>query len=276
MPRRAFRLAYDGRPYHGFQRQPSVPTVEDALFDALRDLDVLDTDADKPTGYAAAGRTDAGVSAVGQVVAFDAPDWLAPPALNGGLPAAVRAWAHADPGPEFHATYDCTARAYRYHLLAPDADRERARTVADAVVGTHDLHNLTDDDGDTVRTVHAATVARDGDYLVLDVRAEGFLHNLVRRLAALVRAVATGAAPESKVERVLSPEPLPGPEGVPVAPAGPLVFVDATYPGVSFERDPEAAASAREVFGERAATARTRSRALGTVLQSVEDGVEDA
>ena len=56
---RAYRVAYDGRPYHGFQRQPDVPTVEDAVFDALRELDVLAPDAAKPEGYAAAGRSRA-------------------------------------------------------------------------------------------------------------------------------------------------------------------------------------------------------------------------
>jgi tRNA pseudouridine38-40 synthase len=52
----AFRIAYDGQPYRGFQRQPDVPTVEDALLGALRDLDVLPADADTPPGSAAAGR----------------------------------------------------------------------------------------------------------------------------------------------------------------------------------------------------------------------------
>jgi tRNA pseudouridine(38-40) synthase len=74
----AYRVAYDGRPFHGFQRQPDVATVEDALFDALRNLGVLADDAAKPAGYAAAGRTDAGVSAVAQTVAFEAPEWLTP------------------------------------------------------------------------------------------------------------------------------------------------------------------------------------------------------
>ncbi|MFB6218385.1 MAG: tRNA pseudouridine(38-40) synthase TruA, partial [Halobacteriaceae archaeon] len=62
---RAFRLAYDGRPFHGFQRQPDVPTVEGALLDALDALDIPFA-GDTPSGYAAAGRTDRGVSAVAQ------------------------------------------------------------------------------------------------------------------------------------------------------------------------------------------------------------------
>src|SRR6056297_1923774 len=99
---RAFRVAYDGRPYHGFQRQPDVPTVENTLFDALAALGVADG---KPAGYAAAGRTDAGVSALAQTVAFACPDWLSPAALNSELPATIRAWASADAEPDFHATH---------------------------------------------------------------------------------------------------------------------------------------------------------------------------
>ena len=96
---RAFRLAYDGRPFYGYQRQPRVPTVEGALLDALTDLDVVDDPTVVPERYAAAGRTDAGVSASAQTVAFVAPEWLTPAALSSALPATVRAWAHADVPP---------------------------------------------------------------------------------------------------------------------------------------------------------------------------------
>ena len=137
----AYRIAYDGRPFRGFQRQPDVPTVEDAVFDALRDLGVFAGDA--PPGYAAAGRTDAGVSAVAQTVAFEAPEWLSPAAFNGELPASVRAWARADAPDGFHATHDAVAREYVYHLHALEADPGRARAALDALAGEHDFHNLT-------------------------------------------------------------------------------------------------------------------------------------
>ena len=106
---RAYRVAYDGRPFHGFQRQPDVSTVADALLDALRDLGVA-FDGDVPPGYAAAGRTDAGVSALAQTVAFEAPAWLSPAAFNSELPASVRAWAAADAPEGFHATHDAVER----------------------------------------------------------------------------------------------------------------------------------------------------------------------
>jgi tRNA pseudouridine38-40 synthase len=266
---RAYRLAYDGRPFHGFQRQPDVPTVEDALFDALRSLDVLDVDGDAPAGYSAAGRTDAGVSAVAQTVAFAAPAWCSPAALNSELPGDLRAWAVAEVPDAFHATHDAVRREYTYFLYGPALSAERARAAADALAGEHDLHNLTPDDANTVREL-SLSVDRDGDFLVLTVAAGGFSRELVRRVAALVRAVAGGDAALSKVDRVLAPDPLPGPAGIPAAPATPLVLTGVTYPGVDFAVDADAAGSARAVFAERATTARTVARAMAAVRDGID------
>ncbi|UPV75330.1 tRNA pseudouridine(38-40) synthase TruA [Halorussus limi] len=241
---RAFRVAYDGRPFRGFQRQPDVPTVEDAIFDAANALGAADG---KPEGYAAAGRTDAGVSAVAQTVAFECPEWLTPAALNSELPASVRAWASADAPADFHATHDAESRTYVYHCYAPDADRSRAEDALARLSGRNDFYNLTPDDENTVRELHAE-VRRDADYLVFTLRAGGFVREMVRRVVSLVRAVATGDAPLAKVERVLGPERIDGPEGVAPAPAYPLVLVDARYPMLEFAVDEDAAASTREIF----------------------------
>jgi len=269
---RAFRVAYDGRHYHGFQRQPNVPTVEDALLDALREQGALGSaDAaetaggrDTPPNYAAAGRTDAGVSAVAQTVAFDAPDWLTPRALNGALPGGVRAWAAAEVPDDFHATHHATARTYRYHLFAPPAEgsagAEGASTAADAAAtadtppaptdtpgapaptvdddrvhaalaalsGRHDFANFTPDESGTERDL-TATATRAGPFLVVEVAAGGFPREFVRRLVTLVRAVGVGDASLATVERALDPEPLPGPEGFGPAPPEPLVLRDVAY-----------------------------------------------
>jgi len=266
---RAFRLAYDGRPYSGFQRQPNVPTVEDALFDALRELDVPDGTDDAPSGYAAAGRTDAGVSALSQTVAFEAPGWLTPAALNGTLPAPVRAWASADVPADFHATHDATRRIYRYHLYAPDCDDERVRTALEALAGEHDFHNLTTDEAGTVRSLETGYV-RDGDFLVLTFAAGGFVRHMVRRIVALVQAVGSGASGRDRIERVLGPEPLDGGAGVPTAPATPLVLAAVTYPDTEFDADPDAVVSAREVFEERRVEAQTAARVVGDLCRGIE------
>lgn len=266
--RRAFRVAYDGRPFHGFQRQPAVSTVEDALFDAFRAHGVLGADAEKPSGYAAAGRTDAGVSALAQTVALDCPEWLTPRALNAELHDAVWAWAHADVPADFHATHHAVARTYVYHLYAPGADAERAREASRRLSGAHDFRNLTSDDAGTERDL-SLTVERDGDFLVLTARAGGFPRGFVRRVAALVRSVAAGAAPRSKVDRVLDPAPLPGPEGVPEAPPGPLVLAGVDYDGPTFERDERAAADARAFFADERTERRALARVAGTVARGV-------
>ena len=288
---RAFRLAYDGRPFYGFQRQPSVPTVEGALFDGLRALSVLPPGADKPTGYAAAGRTDAGVSAVAQTVAFECPDWLSPRALNSELPATIRAWASTDVTDDFHATHDATRRAYVYQLYAPQArddadspasngrtldgrptiDDDRVADAVDALTGFHDFHNLTPDDTGTERDL-TATLDRDGDMLVFTIAAGGFPRHFVRRFIAVVQAVGSGNKPVSWIDSLLGETPVdPRPQ---TASPEPLVLSAVEYPGIDFERDPHAAASGAAAFGERALDAFVGHR-VTTRLAAHLDGTED-
>ena len=264
--RRAFRVAYDGGAYHGFQRQPDVPTVSNAILDGLRALGVVE---DVPPRYAAAGRTDAGVSASAQTVALDAPDWLDPAALNAELPADVRAWAHADVPPDFHATHDAIGREYTYYLHAPAVDDARARRALTAVAGRHDFHNLTPDDDGTVRELSAA-LTRDGDFLVFELRADGFPRQLVRRLVRAVELVARGEADFAWVDRLLGETAVDGPDGVGPAPAEPLVLTAVDYPGVQFQVAESAAASARAVFAERRAIFAARASVSERLVSDLE------
>ncbi len=261
---RAYRLAYDGRPFYGFQRQPRVPTVEGALFDALVELGVTDG-REPPDGYAAAGRTDAGVSAREQTVAFDAPDWLTPAALSSALPATVRAWAATAVPGGFHATHDAVRRRYVYHYHAPDAEDAAVHATAERLSGRHDFRGLTPDEAGTERDLSLA-VDRDGAWLRLSAAAGGFPRELVRRLASVLAAAGRGEADAAWLGRLLGPEPVDGADGVPPAPPEPLVLAGVRYPSVSFAVDEDAAASAREALGARRRAARSASRALGTVL----------
>ncbi len=283
MPRRAFRVAYDGRPYHGFQRQPDVTTVEGELFGALRRLDVFA--GEKPPGYAAAGRTDAGVSARAQTVAFDAPEWLTPYALNGELPDPIQVWAHADAPADFHATHDANWREYVYYWhvpegtegterragsdatreQAPDADGEQAARALDRLAGEHDFHNLTPDDANTVRDLDAG-LTREGDSLVVTVRASGFCRELVRRVVSLVQDVAeTGEF--DRVETVLGDEPVDGPDGVPPADPHPLVLHDVDYDALDFAVDEAAAERARGAFRSLRDERRALARVAGHLAE---------
>ena len=292
---RAFRVAYDGREYAGFQRQPHARTVEGTLLRSLGKHGILDR-GDGPThatppAYAAAGRTDAGVSAVAQTVAFEAPRWLTPRAFNARLPGSVRVWAATDVPQGFHATHDAVRRTYRYHLYAPASDgestggadgdvrrsdaidEERARDALARLSGEHDFHNLTTDENGTVREV-SASATRLGDLFVVEVTAGGFPRALVRRLVAAVRSVGRGTADPELVDRLLGSEPVPGEFGVGPAPPEPLVLWDVTYDGVTFAVDREAAQSARVAFGDRYRDARHAAAATGAIRDRITDRVD--
>lgn len=228
---RAFRVAYDGRQYHGFQRQPDVPTVSDELLDAFADLDIPTV----PEQYAAAGRTDAGVSALAQTISCPVPEWLTPAAINAHLPASVAVWAMADVPDGFHATHSATSRTYAYHLyLNVACDADQLIKAAERLTGTHDFHNLTPDSTGTERTVDI-DITIDDPIAVLEFHSDGFPRQFVRRAVSLLRRVAANTTTVDFIDRVLTDTPLSGPEGIPPAAPEPLVLVDVTYPDISFE-----------------------------------------
>jgi len=264
---RAYRLAYDGRPFHGFQRQPDVRTVEGALLASVRALGLVEA-GETPPEYAAASRTDAGVSALAQTVGFRAPDWLTPAALNSELPSSVRVWASADAPAEFHATHDPEQREYRYVLHADGLDEGRTREGLAALSGSQDFHNLTPDEQGTVRTL-STELAVEAPFFILTVRAGGFARQLVRRIVSLVADVGAGAGFD-RIERLLGTEPVSGPDGVAPAPAYPLVLTEVSYPDLSFERDPEATARARELFEHQRREQVTSARVFRELVEGVE------
>jgi tRNA pseudouridine38-40 synthase len=262
---RAYRVAYDGTPYHGFQRQPDVDTVEDQLCEALAALGV--TSGGVPQGYAAAGRTDARVSAVAQTVAFDAPEWLSPQAFNSELPDSIRVWASVPVPDDFHATHHAVSRAYTYVLAADGIDTARLDAALDTLAGEHNFHNLTPDETGTTRQLSTA-LTRDGDFFELTFRAGGFPRQFVRRAVTLVAAIGRNERPLAFLDRVLSADTLAGPDGL--APAFPdsLVMTDVSYSNVSFTRDQAAAATAQKLFENRARERAARAR-VATILADV-------
>ncbi|WP_331235729.1 tRNA pseudouridine(38-40) synthase TruA [Natronorarus salvus] len=263
---RAFRIAYDGSPYFGFQRQPEVPTVEDALLSALSALGVADG---LPAGYAASGRTDRGVSALAQTVSFECPEWLTPAAFNSELPADVRAWASTPVGDDFHARYDAESRAYVYHLHAPEFDDGAVSEALSKLAREHDFHNLTPETERTERALYDASAARNGPFLTLRFRGDSFCRHQIRRTATLLAEIGSGERDAGSVDRVLSPESLSGGEGIGAAPAEALVLTDVSYPDTSFEVDPEAAESARAVFETKRVERETAARVAGTVSEGI-------
>lgn len=263
---RAFRIAYDGRSYRGFQRQPDQPTIEGALFAALERLGIDPAGS----GYAAAGRTDAGVSAIAQTIALRVPPWLDPCAMNGELPEAIRSWAAVDVSENFHPRYDAVSRRYRYVHHAPGVGVDRLQTACDRLVGTHDFRHLTPENDDTTRRLQEVSVHRADPFLVFEIEAPGFLRHQVRRIVSLVSDVGRGERSLDDLDSILAGESLPGHRGIEPADPRFLILMDVTYDGVTFETDPAASDRAQQTY-QRESDAH---RGIARVLRTVADGIE--
>lgn len=217
-PRFRGTVEYDGTEFAGFQLQAGARTVQGELEAALARL----------TGgirqpVDGAGRTDAGVHATGQVIAFTYAGRLSAEALtvalNGLLPkdVAVRDVRRAPAG--FHPRYAARYREYRYSIwdgprsplrertalrVRPRLDVDAMARAAVAFEGRHDFSAFGGFDPQPVRTVHRVRVRRAGDLITIDVRADAFLRGMVRRMVAALLAVGRGALPEGSIAGLLA------------------------------------------------------------------------
>jgi tRNA pseudouridine38-40 synthase len=215
-------LSYDGTDFHGWQTQPNGRTVQETLEHALADLT-----GEERVRLVASGRTDAGVHAVGQVANFLTACQLPPKTLmrgaNARLPPDVIVRQADEVPPEFDANRDAVRKLYRYvlHLgevpdlflrrycyhLRKKLDIEAMRRAGAALVGTHDFRCFETEwpnRKSSVRTVTHLALSRFGDFLWLDVEADGFLYNMVRAIVGTLVNVGRGFWPESHVAEILA------------------------------------------------------------------------
>ncbi|HXG25769.1 MAG TPA: tRNA pseudouridine(38-40) synthase TruA [Candidatus Binatia bacterium] len=211
-------VEYDGTEFAGFQIQEGARTVQGELEAALARLS-----GGKRVVVQGAGRTDAGVHATGQVIAFTYPGRLSAEALtdalNGSLPpdVAVRDLRRVPPG--FNPRYAARYREYRYSIWNGPRSPLRERTAlwvrtgldvaamaraAEAFEGRHDFSAFGGVDPQPVRTVHRIRVRRDGSMITIDVRADAFLRGMVRRIVAVLLAVGKGKLEASAVPGLLT------------------------------------------------------------------------
>lgn len=217
----ALGIEYDGSAFHGWQAQQHVHTVQAEVEQALSKV------ADHPVGVVCAGRTDAGVHATGQVVHFDTHarrsmrSWIL--GTNTHLsPAVVVRWA-VPVTEEFHARFSAQRRGYRYIILNRfvrpalqqgrvtwyhgELDAPRMHQAAQGLLGRQDFSSfraLACQAKSPVRTVHAVSVQRQGEYIFLDIEADGFLHHMVRNIAGVLLAIGRGEQPPEWVMQLLS------------------------------------------------------------------------
>ena len=212
------RCEYDGTDFAGFQLQPNARTVQGELEIALARLNrgervVVD----------GAGRTDAGVHAIGQVIAFTYRGEVAGSrlqrAVNALLPpdVAIRDLRRAPAG--FQPRYAARYREYRYTVwngprsplherwalgLRAPLDIAAMASAGSAFLGRHDFSAFGGGDRSPVRTVHMVRVRKEGRLVTIDVRADSFLRGQVRRMVAGLREVGMGKTDEAAVRTALA------------------------------------------------------------------------
>jgi tRNA pseudouridine38-40 synthase len=217
----ALGLEYDGSGFCGWQTQPSGCAVQDALERALSEV------AAESIQTQSAGRTDAGVHALAQVVHFDTnarrplTAWVR--GVNTLLPRTIAVnWAHPVPD-SFHARFSARGRAYRYLLLnRPERpglraqhvgwhhrplDLARMREGGRHLLGTHDFSAFRAAECQArspVKELRRAGIERAGDLVVFDFAADAFLHHMVRNLVGSLVKVGNGSRPPAWIGEVLA------------------------------------------------------------------------
>ena len=196
----ALKIAYDGRSFYGHQRQPDRRTVEGECLAALRSAKILRDP--RESFFRSASRTDRGVSAVGNAIAFDTT--FRPEAVVGAFNHRARgvwAWAVAVVPDTFHPRH-ALERWYRYHLFS-DASLSALRRAAALFVGEHDFRSFTSHSAQGPVTVDRIDVAREGRGIVIDIRAQSFRRAMVRRIVAAAVACAQGEVDEAEIRTAL-------------------------------------------------------------------------
>ena len=222
MPRYWLTVEYDGTAYNGFQAQADQPTVQGALETAIHAF------SGERIRIAAAGRTDTGVHATGQVIHADLQrDWPAATVMNAMNAHLAREGVCVldcapAPDPEWHARFSAVGRAYRYRILNRQAqpvlernrvwhvrkplDSEAMHTAAQALVGQHDFTTFRDvgcQSKSPIKTLDVARVERQGEEVHLVFEARSFLHRPVRSMAGTLVEVGLGRWTAEDVQAAL-------------------------------------------------------------------------
>lgn len=245
MMRIALGIEYDGSGFCGWQVQDGTRTVQGCVEQALARV------ADHALRVVCAGRTDTGVHALGQVVHFDTTAqrplhaWVL--GANANLPPDVSVrWAQPV-ATEFHARFTALRRHYRYviynHRVRPALGAGRVawdyrplevaamNEAAAFLIGEHDFSSYRAyacQAKTATRTVYRLEVVRRGDYVVLDIEANAFLHHMVRNIAGVLMAIGAGERPSAWSREVLALRDRK--LGGVTAPPGGLYFMRVCYP----------------------------------------------
>jgi tRNA pseudouridine38-40 synthase len=201
----AFKIAYLGEGFHGSQRQPGLRTVEGELLRVLQSQGVIDDP--RHSRFQAASRTDRGVSALGNVIAFDST--LDPRKVMSLVnPRVTDLWMYAyQRVSEDFKPRNARERWYRYYLTG-DLNEGRLREAALLLQGKHDFRTFSKGGGGGTCLVQSVGLHRVGRWIALDVIADRFLWNMVRRLARALQLYADGSLRLEEFKAALEGGPL--------------------------------------------------------------------
>jgi len=248
----ALTIQYDGTDFSGWQRQKQAITVQETLEEALERL------SSQRIKTFAAGRTDAGVHAAGQVVHFET-DFVIPErkwadALNGKLPKTIRIIESVGVSREWHACYSAIYRHYRYvinnskiqniflnnwswHRYQKELDDKSMNNALRTMKGKHDFFAFQKSGSNrfsSITTVKDAQIMRSGDLIFIDIKATGFLYGMVRAIVGqLVLVGENKISSDVFYERWLNKRKEEVHES---APAKGLCFINAVYKDNVFEK----------------------------------------
>ncbi|MGC7560891.1 tRNA pseudouridine(38-40) synthase TruA [Pasteurella sp. PK-2025] len=208
----ALGIQYNGKGYFGWQRQEKVASVQETLENAISFV------ANEPCQVFCAGRTDSGVHATGQVIHFEThanrPEKAWSFGVNANLPDDISvSWAKVV-DEDFHARFSATARRYRYLLychklrsaILPegithchlDLDHQLMHQAGQALLGEHDFSSFRAAQCQShtpFRCVHHLNVVRRGQYIIVDIQANAFVHHMVRNIVGSLIEVGAGHQP---------------------------------------------------------------------------------
>ena len=245
MPRYKLTLEYDGGPFRGWQRQANGPSVQETLEDAIAAF------CGQEVRVVAAGRTDAGVHAQGQVAHVDLEQEVRLDTLRNALnyhlrPAPVVVLEAAEVAPQFHARFSARARHYRYRIVcrrAPPAlerghawfvpgrlDVELMQEAALRLLGRHDFSSFRSSlcqAKSPIKTLDQLNVAHRGEQIEICARARSFLHHQVRNMVGTLKLVGERKWPVERMEAVLAARNRAA--AGPTAPACGLYLVQVDY-----------------------------------------------
>ena len=224
----ALKIAYDGRFFHGYARQPKLKTVEGELIKILTKHNLIAKDV-KESKFRSASRTDKGVSAFCNIISFNANK------LNNNILELLSnelvnivVYAMAKVEPDFNPRY-AKHRQYRYYLNSKDIDIEKIISATSIFTGKHNFSNFArvEKHKNPVRTIDNIVFSELDDFLIIDFFAQTYLWQQVRRIISALEKLG-----KNKLEKEQIIEALKNPNkkvDFGVAPAEPLILKDIVY-----------------------------------------------